>query len=55
MEDIIPDTEDGIREVLERIPTDRLLALPMTDLLIMVYGKVLETCTQIRDPQEQKR
>ena len=46
VEDVIPDTEDGIREVLERIPTDRLLALPMTDLLIMVYGKVLETCTR---------
>ena len=46
MEDIIPDTEDGIKEILEKIPTDRLLTLPMTDLLIMVYGKVLETCTR---------
>ena len=46
VEDVIPDTEDGIKEILERISTDRLLALPMTDLLIMVYGKVLETCTR---------
>ena len=46
MEDIIPDTEDGIREILERIPEDRLLTVPITDLLIMVYGKVLETCTR---------
>ena len=46
IEDVIPDTEDGIKEILEKIPTDRLLTLPMTDLLIMVYGKVLETCTR---------
>ena len=46
VEDVIPDTEDGIKEILESIPTDRLLTLPMTDLLIMVYGKVLETCTR---------
>ena len=46
VEDVIPDTEDGIKEILEKISTDRLLTLPMTDLLIMVYGKVLETCTR---------
>ncbi len=46
IEDIIPDTEDGIRETLEKIPQDRLLTIPITDLLIMVYGKVLETCTR---------
>ena len=46
VEDILPDTEDGISETLEKIPRDRLLTLPITDLLIMVYGKVLESCTR---------
>lgn len=48
IEDIIPDTEDGIEDTLSRIPNDKLLTLPITDLLIMVYGKVLESCTRYR-------
>ena len=48
IEDVMPDTEDGIEDMLGRIPNDRLLALPITDLLIMVYGKVLESCTRYR-------
>ena len=48
MEDIIPDTEDGIRDILEKIPNNKLLTLPITDLLVMVYGKVLESCTRHR-------
>ena len=48
MEDIIPDMEDRISGTLETIPNDKLLTLPITDLLIMVYGKVLESCTQYR-------
>ena len=48
MEDIIPDTEDGIHDILEKIPNNKLLTLPITDLLVMVYGKVLESCTRHR-------
>lgn len=48
MEDIIPDMEDRISDILEKIPNDKLLALPITDLLVMVYGKVLESCTKYR-------
>lgn len=45
-EDIIPDMEDQIRDILEGIPEDKLLTIPIPDLLIMVYGKVLESCTK---------
>ena len=45
-EDIIPQVEDNIKEMIEKIPDDKLLTLPITDLLIMVYGKVLESCTK---------
>ena len=48
METIIPDTEDKISDILEKIPNDKLLTLPITDLLVMVYGKVLESCTRYR-------
>lgn len=48
IEDAIPDTEDGINDILKNIPDGKLLALPMTDLLVMVYGKVLESCTKYR-------
>jgi len=46
LEDIIPKAEDEIKKMLDKIPNDKLLLLPITDLLIMVYGKVLESCTQ---------
>ena len=46
IEDIIPDTEDRIGSILEQIPNTKLLTLPITDLLVMVYGKVLESCTR---------
>jgi putative DNA methylase len=45
-EDIIPKIEDKIKLMLKQIPNEKLLSLPITDLLIMVYGKVLEECTQ---------
>ena len=45
-QDIIPRVEDDIKFMIEKIPDDRLLTLPITDLLIMVYGKVLESCTR---------
>ena len=45
-EDIIPQVEDNIKTMIEKIPDDKLLTLPITDLLIMVYGKVLEACTK---------
>lgn len=48
MEDIMPDTEDGIRDTLDNIPDTKLLTLPITDLLIMVYGRVLESCTKYK-------
>ena len=32
--------------MITQIPDEKLLTLPITDLLIMVYGKVLEACTQ---------
>ena len=45
-EDILPQVEDNIKEMIEKIPDKKLLTLPVTDLLIMVYGKVLESCTK---------
>jgi len=45
-EDIIPNIEDGIKQMIAQIPDEKLLSLPITDLLIMVYGKVLQVCTQ---------
>lgn len=46
IEDIMPDTEDKISETLDAIPNKKLLSIPITDILIMVYGKVLESCTK---------
>ena len=48
-EDIIPQTEDNVKEMIDKIPPEKLLTIPITDLLIMVYGKVLETCTQFTE------
>ena len=48
-EDIIPKTEDSIKKMIAEIPEDKFLTLPITDLLIMVYGKVLEICTQFTE------
>jgi hypothetical protein len=45
LEDLIPKTEDRIGELLKNIDKNRLLQLPITDLLIMIYGKVLEVAT----------
>ena len=45
-EDIITKTEDKIKSMVAQIPNEKLLTLPITDLLIMVYGKVLEACTK---------
>ena len=45
-EDIIPKIEDKIKNMMKTISNEKLLALSITELLIMVYGKVLESCTQ---------
>jgi len=45
-EDIIPKIEDKIKQMFTQIPNEKLLTLPITDLLIMVYGKVLEVSTR---------
>jgi putative DNA methylase len=45
-EDLTPQIEDKIKNMLKQIPGEKLLSIPITDLLIMVYGKVLEACTQ---------
>jgi putative DNA methylase len=44
-EDIIPVVEDKIKEMLDNISAQKLLSIPLTDLLIMMYGKVLEATT----------
>ena len=48
-EDITPQTEDKIKFMLDKISTKKLFDIQMTDLLIMVAGKVLETCTQFTE------
>lgn len=48
-EDIIPETEDRIKKMIKTIPEDKFLTLPITDLLIMVYGQVLEICTEFTE------
>jgi len=48
-EDIIPQTEDNVKSMIDKIPPEKLLTIPITDLLIMAYGKVLETCTQFTE------
>lgn len=45
-EDLIPAIEDNVKKVIDDIPNERIIELPMTDLLTMVYGKVLEVSTQ---------
>jgi len=45
-EDLIPQIEDKIKKMISQIPDKSLLTSPITNLLIMVYGKVLEACTQ---------
>ncbi len=48
-EDIIPQSEDNVKSMIDKIPAEKILTIPITDLLIMVYGKVLETCTQFSE------
>ncbi len=45
-EDLIPEIDDGVKKILDGISEQRLLTLSITDLLVMVYGKVLEVSTQ---------
>lgn len=45
-EGLLPRVEDGIKNLIEGLGVDDLLAIPITDLLIMSYGKVLEELTQ---------
>ena len=53
-EDIIPEAEDSIKSMLEKIPADRLLTIPITDLLIMTYGQILEVCTKFTELKSYK-
>ncbi len=45
-ENLIPQIDDSVKKILDDIPDQHLLTLPLSDLLIMVYGKVLEVSTQ---------
>ncbi len=45
-EDLLPKIEDKVKDMLASHDVDHILELPMTDLLIMTYGKVLEEATQ---------
>lgn len=45
-EDLLPKVEDKVKKMLSHLATEDLLDLPITDLLIMTYGKVLEEATQ---------
>ena len=45
-EDIILETDKQVESALEQIDVKKLLAIPITDLLIMITGKVLESSTQ---------
>ena len=46
-ESLIPQVETEVKKVLDRVgDADELLEIPITDLLIMTYGKVLEVLTQ---------
>ena len=53
-EDIIPETEDSIKSMLNEISTDKLLTIPITDLLIMTYGQILEVCTKFTELKSYK-
>ena len=46
IEDIMPDADNKISGILDIIPDSKLYSIPITDILIMVYGKVLEACTK---------
>ena len=45
-ETIIPNVVESVRRLIERLDIDDLLSLPITDLLIMAYGVVLEETTR---------
>ena len=48
-ENITPQIEDKIKNMINKIPAEKLLVLPITDLLIMAYGKILEVCTEFTE------
>jgi hypothetical protein len=45
-ETIMPNVVEKIRNLIESLDADDLLGLPITDLLIMAYGAVLEETTR---------
>lgn len=45
-EDLLPEMEDKVKALVAGISPDRLISIPMTDLIIMVYGEVLEIATR---------
>jgi len=54
-EDIIPLVEDKIKDMLNKISMQKLLSIQITDLLIMVYGKVLEAATNHTELRSYKK
>ena len=47
-EDLLPSIEDKVKSILLKLSIEELLELPIKDLLITTYGKVLEETTSIR-------
>ena len=45
-EQLMPKVEESVRNLIDSLDVEELLGLPITDLLIMVYGKILEELTQ---------
>jgi putative DNA methylase len=45
-EDLIPKIEDKVKTMIMNLSSETLVELPITDLLIMTYGKVLEEATK---------
>lgn len=45
-EDLLPKIEDKIKNSLINLTLEEIIEIPMTDLLVMTYGKILEETTQ---------
>ena len=45
-EDLMPQMEDKVKDLIAGISPDKLISIPMTDLLIMAYGEILEIATR---------
>ena len=45
-EQLMPKVEESVKSLIDSLNVEELLTLPITDLLIMAYGKILEEITQ---------